>query len=116
MCCGQGGRRMRRRMRDGSCGGMGREGFGHRRRDLATGNVAFDDYREEVLRKLEEEREAFDEYLRDLRRAKDREEFESFLEARRNAPAPEAEEDDTPEAPALDYEGDTPAGSGGARL
>ncbi|SON58293.1 hypothetical protein HDIA_4752 [Hartmannibacter diazotrophicus] len=56
-----------------------------------TGNVAFDDYRERELKRLEEERRRldemraeFDEFLRELRRAKDQEEFDRFM-ARRNA-------------------------------
>ncbi len=55
-----------------------------------TGNVAFDDYRERELARLEEERRKldtmraeFDEFLRELRRAKDQEEFDRFM-ARRN--------------------------------
>lgn len=55
-----------------------------------TGNVAFDDWRETELTRLEEERRKldemraeFDEYLRELRRAKDQEEFNSFMNARR---------------------------------
>lgn len=55
-----------------------------------TGNVAFDEYRERELARLEEERRKidsmrseFDEFLRNLRRAKDQEEFDRFM-ARRN--------------------------------
>lgn len=54
-----------------------------------SGNSAFDDYRtaelkrlEEERRKLDEERRAFDDYLRDLRRARDKEEFDRFMSAR----------------------------------
>jgi hypothetical protein len=56
-----------------------------------SGNSAFDDYRnaelrrlEDERRKLEEERHEFEEYVRNLRRARDREEFERF---RRERPA-----------------------------
>ena len=55
-----------------------------------SGNVAFDDWREAEMKRLNEERERlaamereFDEYQRELRRAKDREEFEAFLKTRR---------------------------------
>lgn len=55
----------------------------------ATGNTAFDDWRraetdriEEQRRKLEEMREEFDSYLRELRRAKDQEEFDRFMRER----------------------------------
>ncbi len=51
-----------------------------------TGNVAFDDWREVELARLEEERrkldemrKEFDEHLRELRRAKDQSEFDEFM-------------------------------------
>ena len=51
-----------------------------------SGNTAFDDYREKELkrldeerRKLEEERREFEEYVRDLRRARDKDEFDRFM-------------------------------------
>ncbi|MXN47882.1 DUF2852 domain-containing protein [Shinella kummerowiae] len=56
----------------------------------ATGNVAFDDWRDAELarldeerRKLDEMREEFDAYSRELRRAKDQEEFDRFMRERR---------------------------------
>lgn len=56
-----------------------------------TGNVAFDDWREAELarldeerRKLDEMREEFDSYVRELRRAKDQDEFDRFMRDRRN--------------------------------
>jgi hypothetical protein len=60
-----------------------------------TGNVAFDEWREKELarieeerRKLDEAREEFDSYLRELRRAKDQEEFDRFMAERsRKTPA-----------------------------
>lgn len=59
----------------------------HHRPD--TGNVAFDDWRkaeleriEEERRKLDEMRAEFDNYLRELRRAKDQEEFDRFMRER----------------------------------
>ena len=54
-----------------------------------TGNVAFDDWREAELarldeerRKLDEMRQQFDDYVRELRRAKDQEEFDRFMRER----------------------------------
>mgnify|MGYP000892084905 CR=1 FL=1 len=51
-----------------------------------SGNAAFDEYRAEQLRRLEEERKrldeeinAFHEYMRNLRMARDREEFDRFM-------------------------------------
>jgi hypothetical protein len=58
-----------------------------------TGNVAFDDWRKAELERIEEERrkldamrEEFDNYLRELRRAKDQEEFDRFMRDRNNRP------------------------------
>jgi hypothetical protein len=63
---------------------------------FSTGNVAFDDWRkaeldrlEEERRKLDEMREEFDSYVRELRRAKDQEEFDRFMRERKNRPAGE---------------------------
>ena len=56
-----------------------------------TGNVAFDEYRaremkrlEQERRKLDEMRAEFDDFLRNLRRAKDQEEFDRFMRARKH--------------------------------
>jgi hypothetical protein len=56
----------------------------------SSGNSAFDDWRESELARLEEERRKlaeaqreFAEHIEQLRRAKDREEFESFMRARK---------------------------------
>ncbi len=60
----------------------------HRARGLGrTGNTAFDGYREETLKRLEEERDAFLSFLEQLRAAKDRAEFDQFMSSRQ---APEA--------------------------
>lgn len=48
-----------------------------------TGNSAFDGYREETLRRLEEEQSAFQAFLERLRQAKDQAEFDQFMEERR---------------------------------
>ena len=47
-----------------------------------TGNAAFDDYRSETLRRLEEEQTAFVSFLEQLRRAKDKAEFDQFMSER----------------------------------
>jgi hypothetical protein len=54
-----------------------------------SGNAAFDDYRAEQLRRLEEERRrldeeinAFHDYMANLRKARDREEFDRFMRDR----------------------------------
>ena len=54
----------------------------------STGNSAFDSYREETLKRLEEERDAFLSFLDELRSAKDRAEFDQFMTRRRDTEAP----------------------------
>lgn len=62
-------------------------------RTQQSGNVAFDEYRKSELRRLDEERRRLDEerrefdaYVQNLRRAKDQEEFDRFMSARRSGP------------------------------
>jgi len=50
-----------------------------------SGNQAFDDYRTETLRRLEEEQREFKDFLRRLRMAKDKHEFDEFMEERRQS-------------------------------
>lgn len=65
----------------GGCGwNVGPRGMGARR---SSGNAAFDEYREETLRRLEEEQKEFEEYLDRLRAAKDKAEFDAFMNERR---------------------------------
>ena len=52
-----------------------------------TGNTAFDSYREETLKRLEEERDAFVGFLDQLRAAKDRAEFDQFMSSRQTPEA-----------------------------
>ena len=52
-----------------------------------SGNRAFDEYRSETLRRLEDEQKEFVEYLDRLRQARDRQEFEQFMAERRQRPA-----------------------------
>jgi hypothetical protein len=81
-----------------------KEGYGRtrdgaeRRRDFGnwwqpaqrtSGNRAFDEYRTETLRRLEEEQREFHDFLERLRMAKDKAEFDQFMAERRNRPAPE---------------------------
>jgi len=56
-----------------------------------SGNRAFDEYRQETLRRLEDEQREFVEFLDRLRFAKDRAEFDQFMAERRSRPqqAPE---------------------------
>jgi hypothetical protein len=66
--------------------GPSRSGFAR------SGNVAFDEYRERELkrleeerRKLEEERREFETFMQNLRRARDQEEFDRFMRDRNTA-------------------------------
>ncbi len=51
-----------------------------------SGNRAFDEYRSETLRRLEDEQKEFVEYLERLRQARDKQEFDQFMADRRKAP------------------------------
>ena len=55
----------------------------------SSGNRAFDDYRAETLKRLEEEQREFRGFLDRLRFAKDKTEFDQFMAERRNR-GPEA--------------------------
>ena len=50
-----------------------------------TGNSAFDAYKADTLRRLEEEQEKFEEFLERLREAKDKSEFDQFMDERARA-------------------------------
>jgi hypothetical protein len=52
----------------------------------SSGNQAFDDYRSETLKRLEDEQKEFKEFLERLRFAKDRSEFDQFMAERRDRP------------------------------
>ena len=90
------------RMRCWKQGGFGRwhhEGRNHTQnarerwcgsasRTETSGNHAFDEYRNETLRRLEDEQRDFLAFLERLRQAKDKAEFDQFMADRRNRPAP----------------------------
>lgn len=48
----------------------------------SSGNSAFDAYKEETLRRLQDEQENFEAFLERLRAAKDKSEFDQFMEDR----------------------------------
>jgi hypothetical protein len=62
----------------------------------SSGNRAFDEYRTETLRRLEEEQREFREFLHRLRFARDKAEFDQFMAERRahsaspSPPAPQS--------------------------
>ena len=67
-------------------GRMERHGFGFG--PPSSGNRAFDEYRAETLRRLEEEQTEFRDFLDRLRHAKDKEEFDQFMAQHRPRPTP----------------------------
>ncbi|MCW5746522.1 MAG: DUF2852 domain-containing protein [Alphaproteobacteria bacterium] len=80
----RGARRWRERMQSGMDGWY--------RAQNSSGNRAFDDYREETLRRLEEEQKEFRDFLDRLRHAKDKAEFDQFMAERRpRGPGPQPE-------------------------
>ncbi len=82
MCCGLGFGRWNGRAHDKG------QAQGWLRQPRTSGNQAFDEYRAETLRRLEEEHHAFQEYLDRLRMAKDRAEFDQFMAERGARPEP----------------------------
>ncbi len=63
-----------------------------------SGNRAFDDYRAETLKRLEDEQREFKDYLERLRMAKDRAEFDQFMAERRQHPFEKGPADEPPHA------------------
>lgn len=59
---------------------------GSHRHGATSGNSAFDEYREETLRRLEDEQGEFESFLERLRHAKDKAEFDQFMKDRRDQP------------------------------
>lgn len=57
----------------------------------STGNSAFDAYKAETLKRLEDEQQAFADFLRRLREAKDKAEFDQFMDDRAKHRAEEAQ-------------------------
>ena len=70
-------------------------GFG----PASSGNRAFDDYRSDTLKRLEDEQREFKDFLERLRFAKDRAEFDQFMTERRQRPFEPAPAPGPTEAP-----------------
>lgn len=62
----------------------------------SSGNTAFDSYKADMLKRLEDEQHAFETFLERLREAKDKSEFDTFMEER--AEAAKAPSDDKQDA------------------
>ncbi len=79
--------RLKERMGGGGQGGFG----GGWHRGPSSGNHAFDEYRAETLRRLEDEQKEFQDFLGRLRMARDKAEFDQFMADRRgDTPQPQA--------------------------
>lgn len=83
-----------KRMFTGSCGAARRAYRNHRHGYISSGNTAFDTYRSETLRRLEEEQQAFEAFLQRLREAKDKTEFDQFMDERARAARDAAGDED----------------------
>ena len=79
-----------KRMFNGSCSSRRHAHGGHKFR--TSGNTAFDAYKADTLRRLEDEQEAFESFLNRLREAKDKQEFDQFMDDRKAS----AETEDAP--------------------
>jgi hypothetical protein len=77
--------RMRQRMEQ--WGGDQRGGDQRPRGFAPSGNRAFDEYREDMLKRLEDEAKDFRGFLDRLRMAKDKAEFDQYMADRRARPA-----------------------------
>ena len=69
-----------KRMFNASCNSMTRSRTRHMGK--SSGNSAFDAYKAETLRRLEEEQDNFEAFLKRLREAKDKAEFDQFMDDR----------------------------------
>jgi hypothetical protein len=78
-----------KRMFSGSCASRTRHA---RHAFKSSGNSAFDAYKAETLRRLEDEQSSFEEFLKRLRDAKDKAEFDQFMEERDRSAKPAGEE------------------------
>lgn len=65
-------------------------GASRRHMKHSTGNSAFDAYKADTLKRLEDEQAAFDAFLKRLREAKDKSEFDAFMDDRAKRRSEEA--------------------------
>lgn len=73
----------------GASPAMARSGCGWKRHYYrpSSGNRAFDEYRADALRRLEEEQKEFTDFLERLRQARDKAEFDQFMSERKQRPS-----------------------------
>ena len=63
----------------------------------SSGNRAFDEYRDETMRRLEDEQREFYEFLERLRHAKDKAEFDQFMAQHKGRPTPPNDQPQQPQ-------------------
>ncbi len=71
--------------------------YAHQRAAESSGNAAFDEYKAETLKRLEEEQAEFAEFLANLRKARDKAEFDQFMQSRRAVAKTEPADELVPE-------------------
>ena len=77
-------------MFNGSC--AKRRHTSHGMKFRTSGNTAFDAYKADTLRRLQDEQSAFEDFLQRLRDAKDKAEFDQFMEDRAKTASDDKEE------------------------
>ncbi|MEM9552332.1 MAG: DUF2852 domain-containing protein [Pseudomonadota bacterium] len=83
-----------KRMFNGSCGKRRANWSRHAMNSMSTtGNSAFDSYKADTLRRLEQEQHEFEAFLERLREAKDKAEFDQFMDERARAAREEDKSD-----------------------
>jgi hypothetical protein len=88
--------RRRAASRDGAAQDCGWRAW-RREETSSSGNRAFDEYRQDTLRRLEEEQRDFGAFLERLRFAKDKAEFDQFMAERRQRPPAPPQDQPTPQ-------------------
>lgn len=71
-----------KRMFNGNCHRRHSASEKHKTTYRSSGNAAFDAYKEDTLRRLEDEQDNFESFLERLRDAKDKSEFDQFMDER----------------------------------
>ena len=89
-----------KRMFSGNCASKRTRHSSMRSAMRPSGNSAFDAYKAETLRRLEDEQHSFEEFLKRLREAKDKAEFDQFMEDRASRTADDADAEDGDAKPA----------------
>ena len=82
-----------------SCTRQGSWSSRHMSAMKSTGNSAFDAYKEDTLRRLEQEQHEFEAFLNRLREAKDKAEFDQFMDERARRTEANAEDTETGDTP-----------------